>query len=94
MAVGVGLGFLLPQAITSFNNAVSVGTTNIPNAIGLILMMYPPLAKVHEDRISSRESLLVFKTIMFWRAPLRSTLSERSGLEAGLVGRHFPACFR
>ena len=44
MAVGVGIGFLFPAAVKSFNDAVSVGTTNIPIAIGLILMMYPPFA--------------------------------------------------
>lgn len=38
MAVGVGIGFLFPQAVASFNQAVSVGTTNIPIAIGPILM--------------------------------------------------------
>lgn len=51
MAVGVGMGYLFPKAVASFNAAVSIGTTNIPIAIGLILMMYPPLAKVHYDEL-------------------------------------------
>jgi ACR3 family arsenite transporter len=46
MAVGVGAGYLFP-AIADNINAMSSGTTNIPIAIGLILMMYPPLAKVN-----------------------------------------------
>ncbi len=45
MALGVSLGYLFPN-ISSLTDQLSVGTTNIPLAIGLILMMYPPLAKV------------------------------------------------
>lgn len=45
MALGVGLGYFFPN-ISNVTNSLSVGATNIPLAIGLILMMYPPLAKV------------------------------------------------
>jgi len=45
MTIGIGLGYFFPS-ISKISNTLSVGTTNIPLAIGLILMMYPPLAKV------------------------------------------------
>ena len=51
MAIGVGIGFLFPQGVQQFNDIVSIGTTNIPIAIGLILMMYTPFTKVKYEEL-------------------------------------------
>ncbi|HAM1661426.1 TPA: ACR3 family arsenite efflux transporter [Listeria monocytogenes] len=50
MSFGIGLGYFVPEVVTGINK-LEVGTTSIPIAIGLILMMYPPLAKVKYEEM-------------------------------------------
>lgn len=64
MVIGVALGYIFPH-MAQINENLSVGTTNIPLAIGLILMMYPPLAKVDYSLIPQ-----VFKDVKLIRLSL------------------------
>lgn len=68
IAVGVCMGFFLP-GVKTFINSLQAGTTNIPIAVGLILMMYPPLAKVKYEemgRIFENKKLLSVSLLMNW----------------------------
>nr|VVV05775.1 Arsenical-resistance protein Acr3 [Aliivibrio wodanis] len=68
MAIGVLLGVQLPQ-VAQWNESMSVGTTNIPLAIGLILMMYPPLAKVNYNLLGTvvkDKQAITLSLIMNW----------------------------
>jgi ACR3 family arsenite transporter len=68
MFIGISVGYFLP-GIAQFWDSLSVGTTNIPIAIGLILMMYPPLAKVRYEKLPvvfSNLKLLLFSLFQNW----------------------------
>ncbi|EEL87163.1 Arsenite resistance protein arsB [Bacillus cereus AH1272] len=68
MAVGIGLGFAFPSVVDGLNT-LQVGTTSIPLAVGLIVMMYPPLAKVRYEemgRVFKDVKVLVLSLVQNW----------------------------
>jgi ACR3 family arsenite transporter len=68
MAIGVGLGYLAP-AVVKCITGLSVGTTSIPIAMGLILMMYPPFAKVKYEELGKvfrNTKLLALSQVQNW----------------------------
>lgn len=68
MIVGIGLGYFVP-GVTGFISGMQVGTMSIPIAIGLILMMYPPLAKVKYEEIGkifNKPKLLILSLVQNW----------------------------
>jgi ACR3 family arsenite transporter len=68
MVIGVGLGYYIPS-IPETINAMSSGTTNVPIAIGLIVMMYPPLAKVNYSllpKVFQNTKILSISLLLNW----------------------------
>ena len=68
MVIGIGLGYIFP-GVSDLLNRMSIGTTSIPIAIGLIIMMYPPLAKVKYEemnKVVTNGKVMTLSVIQNW----------------------------